>query len=179
MEPKPIKCESNSRSVLTRDEYLRLLITARKTGRYRLYLLIKLFSLVDISIHTLNQVTVEAIKTGEIPGRKGKILSCPSFLQDELLEYAATKGIHSGPIFVTRTGEPLDRSNIHRELKSISKQAHIPSEKINTRTLHDLYQYTQIAVSEQANILTKMAYDQLLATEQSIIGWNRNSEIPG
>ena len=67
MEPKPIKCESNSRSVLTRDEYLRLLITARKTGRYRLYLLIKLFSLVDISIHTLNQVTVEAIKTGEIP----------------------------------------------------------------------------------------------------------------
>lgn len=178
MDGKPIKHKPRTNSVLTREEYLRLLLTARDTGRYRLYLLIKLFTFADISIHSLRAITVEAIKEGAIPGRHGQRFTCPEFFQKELLDYAKSKSIRNGPIFVTCSGELLDRSNIHHELTALSKYALVPAEKVSMRTLHDLYQCTQESISEQINAMTQAAYDQLLIAEQNIVGWN-NTEIPG
>ena len=179
MKDKPIQYEAITGNTLTRDEYLRLLLTARSMGRYRLYLLIKLFSFADIPASCLAKVTVETIKEGIIPGKERQSFPCPAFLQEELLDYAELKGIQRGSIFVTRNGAPLDRSNIYRELNSLAKYAHIPPEKISIRTLNALYQCMQTAISDQANALAKAAYSHLLATEQNIIGWDKGMEIPG
>lgn len=38
-----------------------------------------------------------------------------------LKEYAEKRKVQSGPIFVTRSGKPMDRSNIWREMKKSEK----------------------------------------------------------
>ena len=47
-----------------------------------------------------------------------------------LKEYAEKRKVQSGPIFVTRSGKPMDRSNIWREMKKIGKKAGINPQKI-------------------------------------------------
>ena len=47
-----------------------------------------------------------------------------------LKAYARKRNIISGMIFVTRSGKPMDRSNIWREMKQISRKAGINPDKV-------------------------------------------------
>ena len=62
-----LETEAYAQPELTRNEYLRLLQTARVLGKERLYLLIKLFGCTGIAVQNIERVTVEAVKAGEIP----------------------------------------------------------------------------------------------------------------
>ncbi|RAZ95441.1 integrase, partial [Klebsiella oxytoca] len=48
-------------------------------------------------------------------------------------------GISGGPVFVTRTGRPLDRSNIWHEMKGLCREAGVAETKVFPHNLRHLF----------------------------------------
>lgn len=159
---------------LTRVEYLKLLRTARTQGRYRIYLLVKLFATTDLPLQCLDQVTVELVRQGRgsLNYRGSPVeFVCPAGLQKELLEYMELNGVYRGPVFVTRSGQPIDRSNLFRCMQELCRAAGVPEEKGNPRCLRNLYKATQQEIRDRLSALQQQMYDQLLDVEQEAVGW--------
>lgn len=163
------------KEVLTREEYLRLLQTAKISGQERLYFVIKTLCGMGLRVGELEEVTVEAVKRGRVSTmRKGSkwIAVIPDCLQEELIEYISRHGVQSGPIFKTAGGQPLDRSNIWTGVKNLCRDARVPQEKANPRNLEALYQNTYSVIEQNFSIWVRQSYAQLLEKEQAQIGWN-------
>ena len=60
-------------------------------------------------------------------------------LRKKLLRYAAQQQIKTGPIFITRGGKPMDRSNIWKEMKALCKQAGVSEKKVFPHNLRHLF----------------------------------------
>ena len=157
---------------LTRNEYLRLLQTAKLLGKRQTYLLVLMFGTMDLPLHALARVTVEAVREGWVlvPSR----LRVPPCLRAELLAYAGEQGIGSGPIFCTRYGRPMARGNINVRLQSLSRDARVSPEKCNPRCLRKLCVATQAGIRSSLELLIEQAYDRLLETEALTVGWNES-----
>lgn len=167
---------------LTRAEYLKMLRTARRLGKYRSYLLIKLFATTNLPLQCLNALTAEIVMQGDGTlqcGENDFRFRCPSGLRTELLDYMSRNGIQSGPVFVTRRGQPLSRVNIFRSLQDICRAAGVPEEKGNPRSLRNLYKDTQKRIEERLVVLKNQMYDQLLEIEQEGIGWQVHNGCEG
>lgn len=127
---------------LTKAEYMRLINTAKQKGNERLNLLIQTICGTGIRVSELQFITVEAVKNGEaIVSIKGKTRSVfiVKELQKKLLRYAAEQGISSGTIFITRTGRPMSRTNIWREMKGLCEQAGVNPKKVFPHNLRHLF----------------------------------------
>lgn len=164
---------------LTRSEYLLLLKTARALHRRRLYLLIKLFATADLPLQCLDRITVEVIRRGStVFSLRGSRVSleCPAGLREELLDYAADHGIEAGPIFVTRTGQTVNRSNLCREMQELCRRVGIEEQKGNPRSLRNLYRETQLQLQCRMEQLIRREYDRLLRNEQALAGWEGEEE---
>lgn len=165
---------------LSRTEYLKLLRAARSLGKHRIYLLIKLFATTGVPIQCLNQVTAELVKqgSGTLNYRGSPVpFRCPPALRQELLDYMAETGIYRGPVFITRTGQTWNRSNIFRQLQEVCQAAGVPEEKGNPRSLRNLYKATQQLVEDQLAVLRQQMYDQMLEMEQEAIGWPQSTTV--
>lgn len=130
---------------LTKAEYERLCRVAEKKHGGRLNLIIQTICSTGIRVSELKFITVEAVKQGEATVNcKGKNRSVFIIrdLQKKLLRYAVEKKIKSGMIFVTRTGKPLSRTNIWREMKSLCKDADVNPEKVFPHNLRHLFART-------------------------------------
>ena len=128
---------------LTRAEYVRLLEAA--AGRPRLCLLIKTICGTGIRVSELRYFTVESVCRGEITIHcKGKIrtILIPGKLRKMLLSYAGTQHIRTGPIFITRSGKPLNRSNIWAQMKSLCRAAGVDPRKVFPHNLRKLFART-------------------------------------
>ena len=111
---------------LTQGEYRRLLSAARGRRNERLLLVMETICATGIRVSELRFFTVEAIRLGraEVTNKgKTRTVFLPGKLQKALLRYARTKMIAAGPVFVTRTGRPLDRSNIWHDMKALCREA--------------------------------------------------------
>ena len=62
--------------------------------------------------------------------------------------YASKQGIKSGSIFVTRTGTPLDRSNIWRMLKELCESAGVSKEKVFPHNFRHLFARTYYSLQK-------------------------------
>lgn len=127
---------------LTKEEYYMLLETARKKGRYRLYYMLQAICATGIRVSELQFITVEAVHQGRaVVTLKGKTRTVliPSALCEELSFYAKKRGVTSGSVFVTRNGEPLDRSNILHEMKALCDAAGVDREKVFPHNLRHLF----------------------------------------
>lgn len=127
---------------LSKAEYLRLVRTAQQNGNERLNLILQTICGTGIRVSELPFITVEAARSGEaIVSCKGKIRSVflVKMLQKKLLRYAAKQGIISGSIFVTRTGKPISRTNIWREMKGLCERANVDSRKVFPHNLRHLF----------------------------------------
>lgn len=60
-------------------------------------------------------------------------------LKQKLLRYAAEQNIKSGIIFVTRTGKPISRTNIWREMKALCEEANVNPQKVFPHNLRHLF----------------------------------------
>jgi len=160
---------------ITRAEYLRLLQAAKQLNKERTYLLIKTLAGAGIRLQELPQLTVEALQKGtaklEHYGCQ-RLARIPEPLRVELLEYAAQKGITSGPIFVTRDGTPLLRSSVWNAINAVCKTARVEPEKANPRCLWKLYQSTYQGIRDNIIALTDQAYERMLEQEQLTIAWD-------
>ena len=127
---------------LTKAEYMRLVNTAKQKGNERLNLILQTICGTGIRVSELQYITVEAVKNGEaIVSLKGKTRSVfiVKELKKKLLRYAAEQGITSGTIFITRTGRPMSRTNIWREMKGLCEQAGVNPQKVFPHNLRHLF----------------------------------------
>lgn len=159
---------------LTRNEYLRLLSAARLLGREQTYLLVKVFGNSDLPLRELPSLTVEATKAGMIRVAhrcSSEIIRFPNALCQELLDYARRRGIRSGPIFLTRTGNLIARNNVTAAIRQLCAAAQVPEEKGSPRCLRKMYQATREGIERNVALLVERAQDRLLEEEQLTVGW--------
>lgn len=127
---------------LTKAEYMRLVNAAKQKGNERLNLILQTICGTGIRVSELQYITVEAVKSGEtVVSLKGKTRSVfiVKELKKKLLHYAAEQGITSGAIFITRTGKPMSRTNIWREMKNLCEQAGVNPQKVFPHNLRHLF----------------------------------------
>ena len=89
--------------------------------------------------------TVEAIKHGEVIVRcknKTRTVLLPKALIKALSVYIRKKKIKTGTIFVTRKGNPLDRSNIWASMKQLCRSANVNPSKVFPHNLRKLFART-------------------------------------
>lgn len=130
---------------LTRPEYERLCRTAQQKQNKRLDLVIQTMCCTGIRISELRYITVEAVKNGfaEVNCKaKSRKVFIVKELRKKLLSYIKSVRIVSGPVFVTRTGKPMDRSNVWREMKALCKSANVSAEKVFPHNLRHLFART-------------------------------------
>ena len=173
--PDRLKTTMEEQPELSREEYLRMLDAARRCGKERDYLLIKLFATVEMNVRELPRLTVEAIKSGKVAtewNRVKRVIYFPEILQKELLAFAKRKGIESGPIFLTtREGRPMNRAYVTRIIRAICPTADVAENKGSTRCLQKLYQSTRASLESNISLLVDQAHERLLEKEQLEIGW--------
>lgn len=134
---------------LTKAEYSRLLSAAKNNKR--LYYLIQTICSTGIRVSELKYITVEAIKEGNATIKcKGKmrIIILPDELCRLLLKYTKTNNIKSGPVFITRTGNPLDRSDIWKMMKALCKTANVDKKKVFPHNLRHLFARTYYSIQK-------------------------------
>ena len=127
---------------LTRAEYARLCRTAERKHNERLNLILQTICGTGIRVSELQYITVEAVKNGEaVVNCKAKTRSVfiVKELKQKLLRYAAEQNIKSGMIFVTRTGKPISRTNIWREMKALCAEANVNPQKVFPHKLRHLF----------------------------------------
>lgn len=127
---------------LTKAEYARLCKTAERKHNERLNLILQTICGTGIRVSELQFITVEAVKNGEaIVNCKAKTRAVfiVKELKQKLLRYAAEQNIKSGMIFVTRTGKPISRTNIWREMKALCVEANVNPEKVFPHNLRHLF----------------------------------------
>lgn len=136
---------------LTKAEYMRLVNTAKLKGNKRLDLLLQTICATGIRVSELQYITVEAAKCGEaIVSLKGKTRSVFIIrqLQKKLLRYATERNISSGAIFITRSGKPMSRTNIWREMKNLCEQAGVNPQKVFPHNLRHLFARTFYSIEK-------------------------------
>ncbi|MDR1560572.1 MAG: tyrosine-type recombinase/integrase, partial [Clostridiales bacterium] len=127
---------------LTKAEYERLLLAAKRGENERLNLAMRTICSTGIRVSELKSVTVEAVRAGEaFISNKGKtrIIFIPKKLKPLLLTYAKKRGIDSGCIFVTKSGRPLDRRSIWADMKKLCGSARVAPSKVFPHNLRHLF----------------------------------------
>lgn len=140
---KPLFSDENKE--LTREEYARLVMTASKRNNARLSLILQTICATGIRVSELKFITIEAVQTGrtEISNKgKRRVIFLPQQLRKLLRKYAQKHGKISGPVFTTRTGKPLDRSNIWRDMKALCTETKVAPEKVFPHNLRHLFART-------------------------------------
>ncbi len=130
---------------LTKTEYIRLVKTAKSTGKERLSLIIQTICGTGIRVSELEYITVEAVLRGQTLvscKNKTRTVFIVRELQKRLINYIKKQGVKSGPVFVTKSGKPVSRCNIWREMKAICKKAGVLPEKVFPHNLRHLFART-------------------------------------
>ena len=136
---------------LTKAEYTRLVNAAKQKGNERLNLLIQTICCTGIRVSELQFITVEAVKNSEaIVSLKGKTRTVFIIkdLKQKLLCYAAEQKIESGMIFITRSGKPMSRTNIWREMKNLCVKANVNPNKVFPHNLRHLFARTFYSIEK-------------------------------
>ena len=127
---------------LTRAEYERLCRAAEARGDRRLALMLQTLCGTGIRVSELAFVTVEAAAGGEaevLCKAKERTVFLVKALRKKLLRYAAARGIVSGPVFVTKSGRPVDRTAVWRAMKSLCAAARVDPRKAFPHNLRHLF----------------------------------------
>ena len=130
---------------LTRGEYCRLVQTAAASGDKRLSLLLQTVCSTGIRISELSAITVEAVTAGRLEifcKGKNRVVFLPAKLQNKLLRYIKRRHLHFGPVFCTRSGSAMDRSNIWRAMKKLCRAAGVDPQKVFPHNLRHLFART-------------------------------------
>ncbi len=131
-------------SELTAAEYRRLLAAANRRDP-RLALLMQTLCSLGLRVSEHRFVTAESLRRGSLRvTNKGKTrqVPLPGQLKRRLARYCAARGITAGPVFRTRGGKPLDRSNIWAQMKRLSAAAGVAPRKVFPHNLRHLFALT-------------------------------------
>ena len=164
---------------LTKGEYERLLKVAKEKKNDRLYYLMQTICATGIRISELRFISVTAVKTGKAEiNCKGKLRTVflPKQLCKMLKEYVNRHNITEGSVFVTRTGKPIDRSNVWSDMKRLCESAGVGKDKVFPHNLRHLFARTYYSLQKDivrladilghANVNTTRIYTRLTIKSQ-------------
>ena len=155
LKVRPVKIQRqifcSTEKELTKAEYFRLIAAAKKKGNERLALVIQTICGTGIRVSELQFITAEAVRTGRAEvfckGKRRSIL-LPKDLRKSLTTYLRVKKRTAGPVFLTKTGKPLDRSNIWRDMKALCKNAGVAPAKVFPHNLRHLFARTYYSLEK-------------------------------
>ena len=127
---------------LSRKDYEKLIEAASSTGKLHLRLIMETMAATGMRVSEIRHVTVESVGDGKVEFcSKGKIREVyfPQKLRKNLLNYARSKGITEGPIFRTRCGNPVDRSNLYHDMKKLAGEAGVSEKKVFPHNFRHLF----------------------------------------
>ena len=127
---------------LTSKEYAKMIQQAEAQRDDRTALLLQTLCGLGIRVSELQAITVESLEKGEaVIQNKGKVrtILIPKSLSKKLMRYCSQRGLLQGAIFITRSGKPLDCSNIWRMMKRLAKKAKVAAEKVFPHNLRHLF----------------------------------------
>ena len=161
---KPLKIQKTisepAEKELSKKDYNKLIKAALINGDERTALAIQTICATGIRVSELQFITIEALKQGQAQvNNKGKnrVIFIPQTLSNLLKKYVVNHNISSGPIFVTRSGKCLDRSNLWKSMKQLCSIAGVKSSKVYPHNLRHLFAKTyytqQKDISRLADIL--------------------------
>lgn len=144
-----------------------------KKGNERLNLILQTICGTGIRVGELQFITVEAVKCGEsVVSLKGKTRTVfiVRELQKKLLCYIKKQKIESGAVFITRTGKPVSRTNIWREIKALCEQANVNPEKVFPHNLRHLFARVFYAIEkDMAKLADILGHSSINTTRIYII----------
>lgn len=130
---------------LNDEEYHRLLEAAQAKKNQQLFYLLQTICATGIRVSELPFITVSAVAQGKtIVRNKGKcrVIFLPKLLCLRLKKYCEARKLRKGSVFVTRTGRPLNRSNIWAMMKALCTAAHVAEKKVFPHNLRHLFART-------------------------------------
>ena len=130
---------------LTGRDYERLVRTAQRNGDEKMSMLLQTIGSTGIRISELRCITVESLETGraEIYNKgKSRLALLPVELARLLKKYCRKAGIKAGSIFITKHGNPVDRSNISKKMKRLAREAGVEEAKVFPHNLRHLFART-------------------------------------
>ena len=104
----------------------------------------------------LKFITAEAVQCGraEITNKgKRRAVFLPDKLRRLLKKYMQKQKITAGAVFVTRTGKPIDRSNIWRSMKALCESAGVEPYKVFPHNLRHLFARTYYSLEKDLSRL--------------------------
>lgn len=145
------KIFSSKEKELTKGEYSRLLTVAKKKGNRKLFLLMQTICSTGIRVSELKFITVSAVKNGQTDidckGKSRRVI-IPDKLCKILGKYISQEKISDGSVFVSKNGNPLDRSNIWKLMKSLCEEADVPKNKVFPHNLRHLFARTYYSIEK-------------------------------
>lgn len=129
---------------------------AKSSGDRRLSILMETICGTGIRISELRFITAEAVGTGRAQVCcKGKChtVFLPEALRQKLQSYLKAQKRTAGPVFVTKTGRPLDRSNIWRDMKKLCQAAVVAPGKVFPHNLRHLFARTYYSIEKDLSRL--------------------------
>lgn len=136
---------------LSKAEYERLLTAAKSKKNERLYLLMQTICSTGIRVSELRFITVEAVERGiaeiNCKGKRRQVF-LPKDLRKMLGRYIREQSRKSGAVFVTKNGNPLDRSNIWSDMKALCKAANVSEKKVFPHNLRHLFARTFYSIQK-------------------------------
>ncbi|RHB47437.1 integrase [Enterocloster aldenensis] len=160
LKVKPLKIQKSlfcdGEKELTKEEYVRLIRAAESDGNERLSLVIQAICATGIRVSELQFITAEAIQSGraEISNKgKRRTVFLPDKLRRLLGKYLKKQKRTTGPVFITKTGKPFDRSNIWRDMKNLCKSAGVEPGKVFPHNLRHLFARTYYTLEKDLSRL--------------------------
>lgn len=141
---------------LSREEYKRLVKAALKKGKIRLAMILQTICATGMRISELSGVTMESVAEGVVEiycKGKQRVILLPGKLRKKLIRYIKENRISEGIVFRTSGGKAVDRSNIWKEMKMLSKEAGVQEGKVYLHNLRHLFAKEFYAVGKDISKL--------------------------
>lgn len=142
---------------LTGREYTRLVNAAGRKKNKRLCLVLQTICATGIRVSELRFITAEAVSSGRAAvccKGKRRTVFLPKKLCCLLRSYLEKEKRTKGAVFVTKSGNHLDRSNIWREMKHLCAEARVEAEKIFPHNLRHLFARTYYSLEKDLSRLS-------------------------
>lgn len=159
---------------LSIQEYQRLVKAA---GNTRLSFVIQTICGTGIRVGELEYITVEAVRAGKAVVQcknKTRVIFIPAVIQKMLLKYIKQAALKTGTVFASKTGKPLSRKNIWRDMKALCSRAGVSSHKVFPHNLRHLFARTFYSVEKDVvRLADLLGHSSINTTRIYTIGTGR------
>ena len=127
---------------LTEKDYERLVRAAERKSDRRMSMLLQTIGSTGIRISELRFITVESLAAGRANiynKGKSRVALLSVELTRMLKKYCKKVGITQGSIFITKSGKPMDRSNISKKMKELGREAGVDERKVFPHNFRHLF----------------------------------------